>query len=164
MPPTSLHKKPARSHPRNRRLEPPPSASSSEKSRVRAKPCCNEPRWRWPPRPSAEAKRGAFFPGACIIEKPPRPSPRKSHNRAQRFAPCHTFPMSRPQPGLTRDLAELILGYGLIVAILWTPEPLQRILSPIALVAIFMVVVLRRSSRKNEIPGDERRHDDPQNH
>jgi membrane protease YdiL (CAAX protease family) len=52
--------------------------------------------------------------------------------------------MPRPQPGSTRDLLELILGYGLIVAILWTPEPLQRILAPIALVATFLVVVLRR--------------------
>jgi hypothetical protein len=53
--------------------------------------------------------------------------------------------MSRPEPGRTRDLAELIFGYGLIVAILWTPEPLQRILSPIALVATFLIVIVRRS-------------------
>jgi hypothetical protein len=55
--------------------------------------------------------------------------------------------MSRPQPGLSRDLAELIFGYGLIVGIIWTPEPLQRILSSIALVATFLVVVVRRRSR-----------------
>jgi membrane protease YdiL (CAAX protease family) len=54
--------------------------------------------------------------------------------------------MPRPQPRSARDLAELILGYGTIVAILWTPEPLQRILAPIALVATFLVVVLRRRS------------------
>jgi hypothetical protein len=70
--------------------------------------------------------------------------------------------MSRPQTGPTRDLAELIFGYGLIVAILWTPEPLQRILAPIALVATFLVVVLRPNSRNlhaardHEIPKDAR--------
>jgi membrane protease YdiL (CAAX protease family) len=52
--------------------------------------------------------------------------------------------MSRLQPGLARDLVELILGYGLIVGILWMPDPLQRILSPIALVATFLVVIVRR--------------------
>ncbi len=55
--------------------------------------------------------------------------------------------MSRPPSSLTRDLLELIAGYGLIVAILWTPEPLQRILAPIALVATFLVVVVRRRNR-----------------
>lgn len=59
--------------------------------------------------------------------------------------------MSRPQPGQTRDLAELILGYGLIVGILWTPEPLQRILSPIALVATFAVVVVRRRDHASSV-------------
>jgi membrane protease YdiL (CAAX protease family) len=55
--------------------------------------------------------------------------------------------MPRPQTGLTRDLAELIFGYGLIVAIIWTPEPLQRILSPIALIATFLVVVVHHRNR-----------------
>jgi hypothetical protein len=55
--------------------------------------------------------------------------------------------MPRPQTGPTRNLAELIFGYGLIVGIIWTPEPLQRILSPIALVATLLVVVLRRRNR-----------------
>jgi membrane protease YdiL (CAAX protease family) len=52
--------------------------------------------------------------------------------------------MPRPHPHSTRDLLELILGYGLIVGLIWTPEPLQRMLSPIALVATFLVVILRR--------------------
>jgi hypothetical protein len=62
--------------------------------------------------------------------------------------------MPRPQPGSARDLAELILGYGLIVGILWTPEPPQRILAPIALIATFLVVVLRRrsSGRQSDSP------------
>jgi hypothetical protein len=67
---------------------------------------------------------------------------------------CHTFPMPRPQPSSARDLAELILGYALIVGILWTPEPLQRILVPIALVATFLIVVVRRRS-------NDRRSDSP---
>jgi hypothetical protein len=63
--------------------------------------------------------------------------------------------MPRPQLSRTRDLLELILGYGLIVAILWTPEPIQRILSPIALVATFLVVLVRRRNRASSA-------DDPQ--
>jgi len=59
---------------------------------------------------------------------------------------CHTSLMSRSQPGVARDLAELILGYGMILVVLWTPEHLQRILSPIALVATLLVVLARRQS------------------
>jgi hypothetical protein len=74
--------------------------------------------------------------------------------------------MPRPQPSSARDLAELILGYGLIVAILWTPEPLQRILAPIALVATFLVVVVRRRSNNrrssNFRPEDVQSEDAPQ--
>jgi membrane protease YdiL (CAAX protease family) len=69
--------------------------------------------------------------------------------------------MSRLHPGRTRDLAELILGYGLIVGILWTPEPLQRILAPIALVATFLVVVVRRQSESRPTDG-VRPEDSPQ--
>jgi hypothetical protein len=54
--------------------------------------------------------------------------------------------MSRAPASRTRDLIELILGYGLIVAIIWTPEPVQRILSPIALVLTLAVVLARRRS------------------
>jgi len=55
--------------------------------------------------------------------------------------------MSAAYPGRTRDLMELILGYGLIVGIIWTPENLQRFLSPVALVLTLAVVVARRKSR-----------------
>jgi membrane protease YdiL (CAAX protease family) len=47
----------------------------------------------------------------------------------------------------TRDLIELILGYGAIVGIIWSPERLQRILSPIALVLTLWLVLARRPSR-----------------
>ena len=71
--------------------------------------------------------------------------------------------MSRLQPRPARDLAELILGYGLIVGILWTPEPLQRFLAPIALVATFLVVVLPRRSndrRSNDVRSEDVRPED----
>jgi len=55
--------------------------------------------------------------------------------------------MPRCYPGRTRDLIELILGYGLIVGIIWMPDRLQRTLSPIALVLTLLVVLARRKSR-----------------
>jgi hypothetical protein len=55
--------------------------------------------------------------------------------------------MSKIQPSRARDLIELILGYGLIVGIIWTPEHLQRLLSPIALVLTLSVVLARGQSR-----------------
>jgi hypothetical protein len=55
--------------------------------------------------------------------------------------------MSRAGSSRTRDLVELILGYGMIVGIIWTPEHLQRILSPIALLLTLLVVIVRRPTR-----------------
>ncbi len=55
--------------------------------------------------------------------------------------------MSHAYSGRTRDLIELILGYGLIVGIIWTPDLLQRILSPVALVLTLAVVLAQRKSR-----------------
>jgi len=55
--------------------------------------------------------------------------------------------MSKLQPSRARDLIELILGYGLIVGIIWTPESLQRILSPVALMLTLLVVLARGKSR-----------------
>ncbi|MGA8439671.1 MAG: CPBP family intramembrane glutamic endopeptidase [Candidatus Sulfotelmatobacter sp.] len=55
--------------------------------------------------------------------------------------------MSHAYSGRTRDLIELILGYGLIVGIIWTPENLQRILSPVALLLTLLVVLAQRKSR-----------------
>ncbi len=54
--------------------------------------------------------------------------------------------MSCSKPSLTRDLAELIFGYGLILIVLWTPEPAQNILSPIAFLATLAIVLLPRPS------------------
>ncbi len=50
-------------------------------------------------------------------------------------------------PNRARDLTELILGYGVIVGVIWTPERLQRFLSPIALLFTLSVVLARRQSR-----------------
>ena len=55
--------------------------------------------------------------------------------------------MSRPQPAATRDLAEVILGYGLILVVLWTPDSIQRVLSPLALLATLAVLLARRPDR-----------------
>jgi hypothetical protein len=55
--------------------------------------------------------------------------------------------MSRTPPSRTRDLIELILGYGLIVGIIWMPEGPQRIFFPLALVFTLLVVLLRRTNR-----------------
>ncbi len=55
--------------------------------------------------------------------------------------------MSNANPSRARDLIELILGYGFIVAIIWTPAPLQHILSPVALVLTLAVVMARGETR-----------------
>ena len=52
--------------------------------------------------------------------------------------------MLRPAPGSLRDLTELLLGYGLILFILWIPETPQRILSPVALIVTLAIVLARR--------------------
>ena len=55
--------------------------------------------------------------------------------------------MSRVPPSRARDLAELILGYGVIIGVIWMPEPWQRICSPIALVVTLLIVLARRQGR-----------------
>lgn len=47
----------------------------------------------------------------------------------------------------TRDLFELILGYGVVIGIIWSPESAQVILTPIALVLTLGIVLIRRPSR-----------------
>jgi hypothetical protein len=53
--------------------------------------------------------------------------------------------MAQAQPSRGRDLAELILGYALIVGVIWTPEHWQRVLSPIVLLVTLSVVLARQS-------------------
>jgi CAAX prenyl protease-like protein len=55
--------------------------------------------------------------------------------------------MSRVPPSRARDLAEVILGYGVIVGVIWMPDHWQRIFSPIVLVVTLLVVLARQQSR-----------------
>jgi hypothetical protein len=48
-----------------------------------------------------------------------------------------------PQPGRRRDGLELAIGYSLILLVIWTPRPWQRLLYCVA--AIFLVIVTWRS-------------------
>jgi hypothetical protein len=59
---------------------------------------------------------------------------------------CHTFWMSRAARGSARDLIELMVGFGLIMFVLWMPEFPQHILSPVALVVTLGIVLARRPS------------------
>ncbi len=49
-----------------------------------------------------------------------------------------------PRRPRSRDFLELLLGYSLIVFILWMPETPQRILSPLALIFTLAIVLVRR--------------------
>jgi hypothetical protein len=55
--------------------------------------------------------------------------------------------MSNVHSSRTRDLLELILGYGVVVGVIWMPEHLQRIFSPVAFVLTLAVVLSRRQGR-----------------
>lgn len=55
--------------------------------------------------------------------------------------------MSCPQACRTRVLLELIVGYGVIIGVIWTPESLQRILSPVVLIFTLSVVLAQHKSR-----------------
>jgi hypothetical protein len=54
--------------------------------------------------------------------------------------------MSRAARGSARDLIELMVGFGLIMFVLWMPEFPQHILSPVALVLTLGIVLARRPS------------------
>jgi membrane protease YdiL (CAAX protease family) len=43
-----------------------------------------------------------------------------------------------------RDFFEIVLAYGLIIAVIWTPNPLQRVLYWTAFAAILLITLLRR--------------------
>ena len=57
--------------------------------------------------------------------------------------------MPNEPPSRARDLAELILGYGAVVGVIWTPEHLQRFLAPMVLVLTLSVVLARGQSRED---------------
>lgn len=56
--------------------------------------------------------------------------------------------MARPGPGITRDLVELLFGYGLILFVIWMPEFPQRVLSPVALIVTLVIVLARHQNRE----------------
>ena len=60
--------------------------------------------------------------------------------------------MPRLRDSFARDLAEVILGYGLILFATWTPEFPQRVLSPVALLVTLAIVLARRPGLKICIP------------
>jgi hypothetical protein len=47
----------------------------------------------------------------------------------------------------TRDFLELLIGYGSIMGVIWSPERLQPILSPFVLALTLGVILARRASR-----------------
>jgi hypothetical protein len=49
-----------------------------------------------------------------------------------------------------RDLIELIVGYGAIVGVIWSPEHLQRLLSPVVLL-LTLVILLSRGLNRDEL-------------
>jgi hypothetical protein len=55
--------------------------------------------------------------------------------------------MSQAPPSRSRDLIELGLGYAAIVGTIWSPERLQRILSPLVLLLTLLIVLAHRQSR-----------------
>jgi hypothetical protein len=57
-----------------------------------------------------------------------------------------TFPLVVSQDRSSRDLAEVILGFSIIMIVLWVPTGTQIVLSPVALVATLTMVLLRRQS------------------
>lgn len=57
-----------------------------------------------------------------------------------------TFPLSVSRDRGSRDLAEVVLGFSIIMVVLWVPTGTQIVLSPIALVATLTMVLLRRQS------------------
>jgi membrane protease YdiL (CAAX protease family) len=47
----------------------------------------------------------------------------------------------------SRDLFELLLGYGLILVVIWTPNPPQHILYWIAFIVVILITLLRAEDR-----------------
>jgi hypothetical protein len=54
-----------------------------------------------------------------------------------------------PAPSRARDLIELLVGYAAIVGTIWSPEHLQRMLSPLVLLLTLGIILARRPTRKD---------------
>ncbi len=64
------------------------------------------------------------------------------------MATSSTTDHARARDLRTRDLLEVILGYSLILAVIWIPNPLQRVLYWITLATILLITLLRREDLK----------------
>jgi membrane protease YdiL (CAAX protease family) len=53
---------------------------------------------------------------------------------------------AQPRTSRARDIFELVLGYGMILAVIWTPNPPQRILYWITFALVIVITLLRRDS------------------
>jgi membrane protease YdiL (CAAX protease family) len=62
--------------------------------------------------------------------------------------PLSTESMPRSEPGTTRDLIEVVVGFGIIMTAIWLPEHPQHVLSPIALVVTLAIVLARKPTRE----------------
>lgn len=55
--------------------------------------------------------------------------------------------MSQASARRTRDCIELIFGYAVVMAVIWSPERWQRIFFPLALLLTLILVLVRRPAR-----------------
>jgi membrane protease YdiL (CAAX protease family) len=57
--------------------------------------------------------------------------------------------IGKPNSFRSRDLLEILIAYGLILAVIWTPNPLQRVLYWTTFAIILVITLLRRDSLTN---------------
>ncbi|HVI07055.1 MAG TPA: CPBP family intramembrane glutamic endopeptidase [Candidatus Binatia bacterium] len=57
------------------------------------------------------------------------------------------IPLQPSVSSRSRDLIELVLGYGMIVGVIWCPEHIQAVLSPFVLLFTLWIVLRRKPSR-----------------
>lgn len=57
------------------------------------------------------------------------------------------LPIRSTQRNRTRDLIEILIGFGAIMGVIWSPERLQPKLSPLVLVLTLAIILWRRPSR-----------------
>jgi hypothetical protein len=57
------------------------------------------------------------------------------------------LPIRSHQRSRTRDLVEILIGFGVIMGVIWSPEWLQPKLSPLVFVLTLAIILWRRPSR-----------------
>jgi membrane protease YdiL (CAAX protease family) len=80
--------------------------------------------------------------------QPIRASTTLNHSESASLAATNATTLTHavPQERSARDLAEVALGFGFIMLVLWLPTREQLIVGPFALLAPLTLVILRRSS------------------